>query len=418
MTSRRMVLRTLASVPFVAGSFQRAVASFLQPASVLQGSMWIYLWDLVDEGYDTVFTRLRDLGLTAVSCATAYHAGKFLAPHNPKRKVLFLEDGTVYFQPTERLYGRITPVVNSLVADGNDLAKVRRHAERFGLQTRSWVVCCHNTRLGRRYPDITGRTAFGDILYHNLCPSHPDVRAYLRALVRDIAGQGIPVIELEALQFQGYQHGEHHEREGVVLDTVPRFLLSLCFCDACHERARQHRLDLAGIQAAVRKLLEEFFADPDLLIDRFPTLESLPPDLFGPMMQWRTDVVTSLVQELSEAAGGAALRPMVSLDPIARQFVGVRPESIALLTGGVLTLGYVTDGRALRRGLASLQALLGTQDITVGFQIGMPGSGGRMEFLDRLATAREMGITSFNFYNYGFVPLKNLEWIREGLGEH
>jgi hypothetical protein len=32
-----------------------------------------------------------------------------------------------------------------------------------------------------------------------------------------------------------------------------------------------------------------------------------------------------------------------------------------------------------------------------------------------MKTAREMGITSFNFYNYGFIPLINLEWIAEAL---
>jgi len=45
----------------------------------------------------------------------------------------------------------------------------------------------------------------------------------------------------------------------------------------------------------------------------------------------------------------------------------------------------------------------------------LPESGGKAEFLDRMKTARAMGITSFNFYNYGFIPLKNLEWIAESL---
>ena len=81
--------------------------------------MWAYLWDIVDEGYDNVFQILRDNGLTSISLATAYHAGKFLAPHNPNRKVVFLEDGTIYFNPKLSLYGRMRPIVNPLVREGH-----------------------------------------------------------------------------------------------------------------------------------------------------------------------------------------------------------------------------------------------------------------------------------------------------------
>lgn len=448
MTTRRSFIRTLAGVPLAAGSTNALMASIFHmdpsgqshlftegshvPAdaagrnpldqtntasqgTAIQASMWIYLWDIVDEGYDTVFRRLKDHRLTSISLATAYHAGKFLAPHNPKRKVVFLEDGTVYFRPNAALYGKIKPRVNSLIGKGHDLRKAQEQAVRAGLQTRSWVVCCHNTPLGRANPAIVTRTAFGDPLYHNLCPSNPDVRHYLRALVKDIAGQGVAVIELEALQFQGYTHGEHHEREGIVLGTVPRFLMGLCFCDSCVKRAQQGGLDLKPVRTFVRTTLEEAFVAPESVADRYPTLDALPTGLFQPFMEWRTNVVASLIQEVTEAAGPVAVRPMVSIDPVARRMVGMNPERVGAITGGILTPGYVKDGAALRPLLSQLQALLPDKEITVGFQVGMPESGGKAEFLDRMKTAREMGITSFNFYNYGFIPLKNLEWISESL---
>ncbi len=447
MTTRRLFLRALAGLPLAASGASTLLASLmpvvrppgsasentdllLQPAqrdrfaqdqnpeldSRLRGTIWIYLWDIVDEGYDTVFRRLKEHRLTGISLATAYHAGKFLAPHNPKRKVVFLEDGTVYFRPNPGLYGKIKPRVNSLVDKGHDLKKVQQQAERFGLETRSWVVCCHNTPLGRTYPSIVTRTAFGDPLYHNLCPSNDDVRTYLRALVRDIAGQGVSAIELEALQFQGYTHGEHHEREGILLGAIPRFLLGLCFCDSCAKRAQLTGLNLKPIREFVRNTLEECFVDPEAVAGRYPALEALPSGLFQPFMDWRTNVVASLVQEVTEAAGTVTVRPMVSPDPVVRTMVGMNPERVAAITGGVLMLGYVRDGAALRAPLSQLQAMIPGRDITVGIQVGMLESGAKTEFLDRVKTAREMGITSFNFYNYGFVPLKNLAWIAESLG--
>ena len=77
--------------------------------------MYLYPWDLQEEGVGEVAARLRGAGLDTVSLATSYHAGKFLRPHAPQRKVYFPEDGTVYFQPEMSRYGRIRPRVNSQV---------------------------------------------------------------------------------------------------------------------------------------------------------------------------------------------------------------------------------------------------------------------------------------------------------------
>lgn len=413
MTTRRSVLRTLAGIPLAVGATDTLLASLLADEPRLKGSMWIYLWDIVDEGYDTVMARLKENRLSALSLATAYHAGKFLAPHNPKRKVVFLEDGTVYFRPDPKRYKRITPRVNTLVKAGHDLRSVKAHADRAGLETRSWVVCCHNTPLGRAYPDTVTRTAFGDPLYHNLCPSNEDVRAYLRAMVKDIASHGVTTIELEALQFQGYAHGEHHEREGIALGSIPRFLLGLCFCDACRKGAMKAKVDIDAVQRFTRATLEEYFQHPEKVEERYPMLLALPADVFEKFLDWRSLVITTLIEELSAHADDALLRPIVNFDPEWRMMVGVDVRAIAAITGGVLMPGYVKDAAALRPVLARLQGALAERSITVGMQVGMPDSGGKDEFIDRMNLARERGITSFNFYNYGFIPLERLEWIKE-----
>jgi hypothetical protein len=61
----------------------------------MQKAMYTYAWDLQEEGVKTVAARLRDAGLNTVTLATSYHAGKFLRPHAPRRKVFFPEDGTI-----------------------------------------------------------------------------------------------------------------------------------------------------------------------------------------------------------------------------------------------------------------------------------------------------------------------------------
>lgn len=387
-------------------------------AKQLSASMWIYLWDFVDEGYENVIRRLQENGLTSISLASAYHAGKFLAPHNPKRKVVLLEDGTVYFQPTPSLYGRIKPKVNSLVARGDSLATVRKHADKAGMQTNAWVVCCHNTPLGTHYSDIACVNAFGDSIPHNLCPAHDDVRTYLRAIIADIARHGVGRIELEAMQFQGYAHGSHHEREGIPLSSATRFLLGLCFCPSCIRRATAERIDIQGVRTFTRETLEALFTQPASVNERYAALADLPEERFRPFLEWRKQVIASLAEELMESVKGTnvQLRPLVSIDPIARTMVGIDVEHIAKIAGGMLVPGYVKDGAALREPLNKIQSAIGKAELILGFQVGLPESGGKPEFLDRIRTARELGVTSFNFYNYGFVPYGHFGWIKEGMG--
>ena len=65
----------------------------------MHSGLWMYVWDLRDEGLERVLGFTADLGLNAVNLASSYHAGFFLHPHNPKHKMYYAMDGTVYFQP-------------------------------------------------------------------------------------------------------------------------------------------------------------------------------------------------------------------------------------------------------------------------------------------------------------------------------
>jgi hypothetical protein len=402
-----------ASLPLIPRGWARSA-----PSLSIETSIWVYLWDIVDEGYGSLLGRLRENGLRSLSLATAYHAGKFLSPHNPRRKVIILEDGAVSFSPRPALYGRIRPIVHSLVGQGHDLRRVQYAAQQQGLATRSWVVCCHNTPLGLQYPDITSRTAFGDALPHNLCPCNDDVRAYLRALVRDIASYGVDTIELEALQFQGYTHGFHHEREGIPLTLPVRFLLGLCFCPSCAGRAAAASVPFEPLRTYVRDTLAAYFADPlGSPAARLGTLEDLPAELFTPFFSWRESVISSLAGELREAAGpdGPALRPLVGPDPVARKIVGMNPVEVGKVTGGILLLAYVKQGEEIRPEIDHLRSALGDNEVRVGMHLGMPETGGKAEFLSRMAACCEAGVRQFSYYNYSFVPLSNLGWIREAL---
>lgn len=126
-----LATKALTPVRAMATSCSRLPTTLAGPPDY-SASMWTYLWDLVDEGYEQVFRNLSENRLTCLSLATAYHAGKFLAPHNPKRKMVFPEDGTVYFNPKHNLYGKIHPKANSLVLAGHGLERVKKVADKWG----------------------------------------------------------------------------------------------------------------------------------------------------------------------------------------------------------------------------------------------------------------------------------------------
>jgi hypothetical protein len=88
-------------------------------------SVWAYPWDVHDIGLDAALDRITQAGGNCVSLATSYHAGRFLQPGNPRRKVYFPQDGTVYYRlDPARWQGRTIRALEAdvVAAEGDSLA--------------------------------------------------------------------------------------------------------------------------------------------------------------------------------------------------------------------------------------------------------------------------------------------------------
>lgn len=81
----------------------------LRTMPVMKRRMFVYPWDIRDQGAGRVGERLVAARISSVAVATSYHPGKFLRPHAPRRRVWYPEDGAVYFRPDPALYGRLKP---------------------------------------------------------------------------------------------------------------------------------------------------------------------------------------------------------------------------------------------------------------------------------------------------------------------
>jgi hypothetical protein len=396
--------------------------------------------DLVDEGMaavlDNVSTRA---GLGGVTMAAAYHHGRDIFPHNPARKVHFLEGGTVFFRPDPTRYDGavLRPIVSRLAQERDVMLELCAEAASRSMRVRAWTVFLHNFALGEAHPDCTTLNAFGDRHLTDLCPSHPDVQAYVRALSADIAAKGVSSIAAESLHFHGLEHGFHHERYFIDLGPLGRYLLGLCFCEHCLAAAHRRGVDGQALKKAARRELESRFADaPDFEatdLDKEIIGAFADGELAG-YLDTRAETVASLVADATEsaAAGGASFafidlsgaikgyatgKPEGEASPsIAWQF-GIDVAAVGDACGQVEAIGYAADPERLRFDLAAYKAILDEGcRLSVIMRPMAPDCDSAANLVEKLAVARDAGAVEAGFYHYGFMRLESLDLIKAALG--
>ncbi len=388
-------------------------------------SVWAYPWDLHDIGVDAALARMTGAGANMVSLATSYHAGRFLQPGNPKRRVHYPEDGTVYYtvDPARWRGAEIVAREASCVAaEGDMLAELVARRDTGGPGVSCWTVCLHNSRLGALHPAHQVRTCFGDGQVYGLCPSSPAARDYVTRLVGEIAGRYAPDrIELESPDFMGFSHGYHHEKDGLPVQPEEDFLLGVCFCDHCMARARAAGVDAGAARARAVEILDAAFGRelPERIFPGFPAAgvaafagEAALYDY----LRWRSEPVTTLVAEaraVGRAESGGRTRVLL-IDFAGSWWGGVDIAAAAAGVDGVLYCAYFQKADAVAAALAPVRTALGAdRDLVVGYQLFHPNVGGRDDLVARVRAAGE--VSGLNFYNLGLVPPVRLSWIAAAL---
>src|SRR5918993_10601 len=352
----------------------------------MKTSMLAFATDLRDEGIATVLDNVQNrAGVDGLTMAVAYHDARDLFPHNPVRKVRYLEGGTVFFPPEATRYEGLQPRVSELARTGDPLGELCEAAGERGMRVNAWAVFLHNDRLGFAHPECATQNAFGDRYLTDLCPSNPDVRKYARTLASDIARYDVSTILSESLHFHGLEHGYHHERYFEELGAVGVYLLGLCFCEHCLEAGRRRGVDAAMVHRSVRDELERHFSggggeDPEGL-----TREDLEP--FG-----------------GEAASALGWQ------------MGIDHAALADVCDTVAVTGYAADPDRLSLDLDAYQSL-----VPEASRLGLvlrpmpPDCRSPGNLAAKVALARERGLGRLDFYHYGFCRLEALDWVRQAL---
>jgi hypothetical protein len=387
-------------------------------------SMWTYPWDVQDQGLERTTEDLRDrAGLNTVSLATSYHAGRFLQPRSPAQKAYFPEDGTVYYRPEEATWeGReIRPLMAENVAERGDMLRALVDGrDKGGMKVSCWTVCLHNTRLGMLHPAHVTRNAFGNANYYNLCPSSPAARDYVVTMVGEITRLYRPdMLELESPNFMGFAHEFHHEKDGVGLLAEDDFILSICFCDHCMARAAKAGVDASGARETARRFIAEMcdrevpeaqFADfPAAGIDAFKAWPALHAYL-----QWRSEPVTSLVADIREKADPAT--KIVLIDLKDGWLGGVDLEAVGKVCDGAILCCYFMEPDAVTELMTAGRAALGPDKyLGAGYRVFYPEVTSAEALAARAKAAIAAGADGINFYNYGLIPERRLDWVRKAV---
>ena len=396
---------------------------------MIESSIYVYPWDLFDEGFEQSLDTIADLGLSGVNVAAAYHSGKFIAPRSPRRRVHFLEGGVVYFRPSDARFenSRIKPTVSELVAKSDLMGETIARCEQRSLNPVAWVVGTHNTRLASSHVDLAGRNAYGDAYINWLCPSHDDVRHFVRTLVDDLLAQyPFKGVVLESPGYLGFYHDYHHEFFGMSLGPFEQSLLAICFCPGCERAGSQAGIDVAALKNTVKNLIDQKLEEP-VIHGKIPVnslLELLEfvlsqPD-FAAYVRKRCELVTNFVSELSQSVHDRSAE-LYTVGPIF-----VEPWTLGWVEGiDVRSLSKVVVrfdaplySEDPERRMAEAYAITGTKPACrLGAVINVlpPSSQACDDVTSTASVAKNAGFSNVDFYNYGHLPRHRLDWIKEAV---
>jgi hypothetical protein len=396
-----------------------------------ESSVYVFVEDLRGEGTAAVLDRvLGAYCCDGVTVAAAYHRARDVTPHGPRR-VTLRRDG-VHFPPPPDLFGglRLQPPVQAGAGE-EPLRQVRRLTAERGAALSGWTVFLHNTTLGLAHPDVTQENCFGDrAAPADLCPSHPDVRAYAIALARAVARTGADAVVAESLHFGTFGHGYHHERDFTGLGPVEDFLLGLCFCAFCREYAEAAGVDAGAARTEARRaalrVLEGGSPLPGELSPE--SLAGLAGTSVAGYALSRRATVTSLAATVAGAVADEGSR-LVFLDltgavkgyadglppggpAIADAWrTGVDPAAVAARVPGYAVLAYARRPERVAEDLGAYRAAVGPdRELRAVLRPGLPDTTSASGLAEKVRAAAGFA-DGVDFYHYGLVPLPVLERI-------
>ena len=404
----------------------------------INAGIFLHPWDILDEGSEQVFSRIKEAGIKHVNLATSYHSGRYILPHNPKRKTYFAEEGVVYFRPDPSFFEDtpVKPKMSSQFPDVDVVALATQEARKYGIGVNSWTVTLHNSRLGRAHPEAAVVNPYGDTDYNFLCPNNPNSRKFLIGLVRNLAEK----YELEAIQLEsagyiwGLEHGDHHEMLGTQIEPFTSDLMGICFCKNCAAKMEQEKLHPDSLRRLVRSVVDLSFDTPTNVLHKIPIEETLrnsyvlstDVEELHELLRFKRATVNSLLEEVRDALKSS--NPKTKLHVIGaggftgggsgvmgRGSEGINLHDLAKIVDGIDLIDYVSDPEMVYYHVQWVKFEVGSCPIYVALRPSFPTLYTKESIEGEVVAAMQAGASGVEFYNYGWTSLRNLGWVKQSL---
>ena len=393
------------------------------------GGIWLHPWDLVDEGAETVLGRVSDMGLDYVGLATSYHQGRYLLPHNPRRRMYLAEEGVVYFQPHPELYKDtlLKPRRSSNVPT-DALALLLKHAPNYGIKVKSWTVCLHNHEFVRQFPEMALEDMNGDRDPNFLCPNNPNSRNYVLALTRDLASNyDLEAVTLESFGYPwGFEHFDHHETFGTYVEPLFQYLLTTCFCNYCKKRASEENLDLERLRKTAKGIVDLSLSMPPSIQPRVP-LEYQYKNLYDltndydeirALLSFKQTTAAQTLQAAKDVLRDSGSDAKLGVTPLImyRGPEGINLRGVSKIIDEADVATYFSEVEPVEYFTRWLKhETEGNCELNIILRTSYPFAFSLSTIRDQILSVKRGGANGVAFYNYGWTALENFGAIKSGL---
>ncbi|MDA0638292.1 hypothetical protein OUY22_33210 [Nonomuraea sp. MCN248] len=396
----------------------------------MDSSVFVFAEDLRGEGVERVLDKIKGYGAAGVTVGAVHHAVRDVTPHGLSRLTV-RHDGAHFPPPADLFSGlRLRP----LAGHQDTFDGLREACAERGLRLHGWSVFLRNATLGRAHPDVTVRDCFGDRgSPADLCPAHPDARAYAVALARAVARLGVESVVAESLHFRPLRAG----RSFVPLGPMDAYLFGLCFCDYCMRRAADLGVDAEVAREECAGILGRVLdGDPPAQgeVTRAALTAYAGPDVVA-YARARSETVTTLVSDVAAAVGDEGSR-LVFADatgavkgyrdglptpgPAAHDAWQLGVDLVALgdLVPAFAVLAYARDAARVADDVgAYLRSVGKDREVRAVLRPGHPDTDSADRLVAKARAAKAAGAAAVDFYAYGLMPHPVLDRVPAALAE-
>lgn len=400
--------------------------------------VFVFPWDILGAHTEQVLEWLQEVGIRRIFYAASYHAALDIVPHHPRAVLVHQPHWQLHFTPDASIV-ESAPWLIPISYWGrqtDNFEKFLIMAQRSQLEVAAWTVVTHDPPPDSSWIEGLAENAFGDMLPFALCPAKEEVRAFGRFLVRAVLGRGFSSVLAESVGFETLPHGAHHERAFVALPDIARFLLSVCFCPSCLERAARFGVDGERTRNAVKQLIRDILEGRRKLgeygLELVDVTELVGND-FDRYLLARASTVTEFIGELAGVArstgiparfevidlGGALLgyahgRPPKNRHPLDEWWrTATDPMQFYDSVNAVAVLAYAASARWVQSTLEKYLERLGTPEkLHVVFRPMPPDCSSEGSLFRKLKIARRLGLRYVSFYHYGLMAKPYLDRLR------